>query len=264
MINIIKRSIPLPIKRMLARIKKSLIYTNYDSSLYWKKRASEPGQAAVMWKNQDYNCLYRKDQKEIINRYLERLDSGDQVLDIGCGIGVVSEMILDIRGDLKIDAVDFDEMIQVAQNKTSSGGINFIGSSAEEYFDASKRYQLILSSGCYSAIRDIRALEKSLENAVNMLDDGGIILMIDPFHRWSYLARAKYNSRDVINYLKQKGDFELLEKSGVLFWPYREWLANSAFSGKELEQRYQRGEKILKRLGSHFWADYKILAFKKQ
>ena len=87
--------------------------------------------------------------------------------------------------------------------------------------------------------------------------------MIDPFHRWNYLARAKYNTRNVVAFMEARG-FTLEKKSGIIFWPYREFLASTKLSGEGLRQKYEQGEKILRMLGEHFWADYKVLLFKKQ
>ena len=258
--------IPLPIRKFLvaiyATIKRMLTYKNYDSSEYWRKRATCPGQAAVLWNNQEYNELYRKDQAEILKPYIQSLQDGSKVLDIGCGIGVIASLVRSIRHDVSIDAVDFEEMITVAREQTKERNINYIASPAEDFTGCGYKYDLIISSACYSMIRDIDKLKKALKNGANMLSDNGIIVMIDPFHRWNYLARAKFNTKDVETFMKEH-QLVLEKKSGILFWLFRDWLANSGFSGAKLEKRYRTGEKLLKILGQHFWADYKILIFRK-
>ncbi|MCB5187694.1 class I SAM-dependent methyltransferase [Methylobacillus caricis] len=245
------------------RIKKLFIYTNYDSSQYWKKRASDPGQAAVLWKNIEYNHLYRIEQEKILAPYVMALPAGATVLDIGCGIGIVAELILKLNPNVLVDAVDFPEMISVAKSRYQHTGVTYISSSAEEYRSRGKQYDLIISSACYSAIRDISKLEIALENACSMVKEGRKIIMIDPFHRWSYLARAKYGSQNVITFMSKQGlTIEFI--SGVLFWPFRDWLANSNMEGATLKRQFEKGEKLLKLLGRHFWADYKILVFRKK
>lgn len=260
-LTIAKRYTPKPVKQLVARFRKLFIYHNYDSSQYWKKRAADPDQAAVLWTNQEYNNLYRQDQQTILEPYLKNLSSQDKVLDIGCGIGVVASMITCLNPTIKVDAVDFPEMINVAKTKNAGAKINYIACEAENYYSM-QPYSLILSSGCYSAIRDIDKLEQALEYASQMLTKNGLLIMIDPFHRWNYLARAKYGSKDVINYFSSKG-LVLEKKSGILFWPFREWLANSDYTGATLRKRYLLGERLLSLLGKHFWADYKILVFRK-
>jgi 2-polyprenyl-3-methyl-5-hydroxy-6-metoxy-1,4-benzoquinol methylase len=216
----------------------------------------------VLWKNEEYNNLYRKDQRRIIQAVLEECAETNLVLDIGCGIGVVAKMLTELKPDMSVDAVDFDEMIKVAKECNWQCNINYIASSAEDYYDKEKHYDLIISSGCFSAIRNIKHLEKAMDNCARMVTPSGFILMIDPFHRWNYLARAKYNTRNVVAFMKDR-DFSLVKQSGVIFWPYRELLASSKISGEELRQKYEQGEKILRLLGEHFWADYKVLLFKK-
>lgn len=260
-VTVAKKYTPESVKRLVARFRKLFIYHNYDSSQYWKRRAADPDQAAVLWTNQEYNSLYRQDQQAILEPYFKQLSPQETVLDIGCGIGVVASMITHINPTLKVDAVDFPEMIDVAKTKNVGIQINYIACEAENYY-SKQPYSIILSSGCYSAIRDISKLEQSLHYASEMLAKNGLLIMIDPFHRWTYLARAKYGSQDVINYFSSKG-LVLEKKSGILFWPFREWLANSDYTGERLRKRYLLGEKLLAFLGKHFWADYKILVFRK-
>lgn len=260
--NLIRKLIPKRIKRLLSIFNKLLNYSDYDSNAYWRGRAKDAGQAAVLWKNQEYNNLYRVDQKKIIREYVEKLDCNTKVLDIGCGVGVVANMITELNDKTIIDAVDFEEMIQVAKLKYNSARINYISNSAEDFYQDRYKYDLIISSGCFSAIRDINDLEKALKNSAGMISDDGIILMIDPFHRWNYLARAKYNTKDVELKMSEEG-LRLIQKGGILFWPYRDALANSNICGPDLVRRYRRGEKLLRLMGQHFWADYKILVFKK-
>lgn len=258
----LKKILPSPVKAVILAVMGTLFYRNYDSSAYWKKRAGSPGQAAVLWTNQGYNDLYRADQRRILEPWIMGLPSGAAVLDIGCGIGVVATMIRSMRADIRIHAVDFEEMIQVALSRSQGDGIDYISSSAEDYVSVDTKYDIIVSSGCYSAIRDISKLKKSLDNGVAMLKSGGVMLMIDPFHRWNYLARAKFNTNDVVAHLKPQG-LTLELKSGVLFWPYRVKLADSQLEGAELEAAYRKGEAMLEHYGRHFWADYKVLAFRK-
>jgi 2-polyprenyl-3-methyl-5-hydroxy-6-metoxy-1,4-benzoquinol methylase len=257
--------LPLPVRKFLVAIylsvKRMLVYKNYDSSEYWRKRASCPGQAAVLWNNQEYNELYRINQSEILKPHIAQLHPDAKVLDIGCGIGTVSSLIRRLRADVTVDAVDFEEMIAVCRQQACIDNVNWIASSAEEFTGCGYKYDLIISSGCYSAIRDIDKLKKALTNAANMLANGGRIVMIDPFHRSNYLARAKFGTGDVVKHL-QKHNLAIERKSGILFWPWRVWLANSEYKGSQLKRRYDRGEKLLKMLGRHYWADYKILVFK--
>lgn len=258
----ISKFIPRPIKVLVSTIMQMLIYKNYDSSDYWRKRASCPGQNAVLWKNQEYNDFFRAEQIKILEPFINSLKPDSVILDIGCGIGIIASMISKMRQDVTIDAVDFEEMITNAIDRTVEQNINFIASTAEDFIGNGYHYNLIISSACFSMIRNIDNLKKSLENSAKLLASSGTIIMIDPFHRWNYLARAKFNTKDVVKHLRPFGLY-LYKKSGVLFWPSRVYLANSNYSGTKLEIKYRRGEWFLKHLGQHFWADYKVLIFKK-
>lgn len=258
-----KQGIPQVIRTIGRKVKKLLFYSTYDSTAYWKKRSNCENQAAVLWANEEYNNLYRAHQRVIITEYLNDGNSPQRILDIGCGIGVVAMMMAQVNLHARIDAVDFEEMVSIAKRKNSNQRIHYLASSAEEYCAGNEKYDLIVSSGCYSAIRDIKMLEVALANAATMVKQNGRIVMIDPFHRWNYLARAKYNSNDVMRFMNGKG-LVLVKKSGVLFWPFREFLANSKLQGQKLKVRYEIGEKILGVLGKHFWADYKVLVFVKR
>jgi 2-polyprenyl-3-methyl-5-hydroxy-6-metoxy-1,4-benzoquinol methylase len=185
------------------------------------------------------------------------------VLDIGCGIGIVARILVDMNRRISVDAVDFSEMIQVARAENLADRINYFESSAEDYYDPNKRYGLIVSSACFSAIRDVQKMEQAVRNCCRMLSpNSGVLLMIDPFHSWNYLARVKYSSKQMIDFVEQQG-LELIRKDGVLFWPFRDWLANSRYQGAQMKSRFMLGERLLSVFGRHTWADYKILIFRR-
>lgn len=208
-------------KTILPHVRKMFVYTDYDSDAYWRSRAdSSTGQSRVLWTNEEYNSLVRARQYEFIERFAGELPPDSVVLDIGCGIGIVAKWLVDTHPSLVIDAVDFPEMVAVAKCENSSERIHYIVSNAADYIVPDRRYQLVLSSGCFSAIRRIDRLERAITNAAQMTAEDGTVLMIDPFHRWSYLARAKYGSRDVVRLMRRLG-FRRVFKSGILFWPYR-------------------------------------------
>jgi len=246
----------------MSEIKRCFVYSQYDYEVYWRRRAYGSGQSRVLWTNEEYNQLFRELERDIIKPYVADLRPGEHALDIGCGIGVVAKMMLEINPRILIDAVDFPEMIEVAKKENPAPQIQYIASAAEAYFNGHKKYRFILSSGCFSAIRDIEKMERAMDNCVRMLAPDGVILLIDPFHKWNYLARAKYSPRQVIRFMRARGCI-LIEKSGVLFWPYRVWLCNSNLRGEKLKRRFLQGERLLEILGKHAWADYKVLAFRK-
>jgi SAM-dependent methyltransferase len=244
------------------RLKRALIYRNYDSTAYWRGRAGEKGEAAVMFTNAEYNDLVRLRQMAVLEPYLAALRSGARILDIGCGIGAVAARMADRRPDARITAVDFPEMVARGRAENARSGIDYREGSAETYFDGDSRFDLVVSAACYSAIRDLQKLESGLLKGVEILAPGGHLVLIDPFHWWVYLARAKYSSGKVIRFLTSRG-MKLVEKSGILYWPAREKLSNSNLTGAQLRREFEAGEEKLRRRGAHLWADYKVLIFRK-
>lgn len=237
-------------------------YREYDNSSDWKQRASCAGEAAVLWRNQAYNELYREQERDIIAPFVAAASEDARILDVGCGIGVVSKMVLELKPTARIDAVDFSEMIEAAKDYLGEGAlVNLIAASADN-FCRDEEYELIISSGCYSAIRDLEKMFAALDNGIRSLQPGGTLLMIDPFHRWKALARARISGDAIIEHVTGAG-LTLVKKSGVLFWPYREILANSGMDPVSTKRRFNQGESLLGFFGDYRWSDYKILVFKK-
>jgi len=255
----IKAILPTKVKTILCFLMRLFIYENYNSSLYWRSRAKEPGQKSVLWQNENFNRIFREKQKEIILPYIK---DNLSILDIGCGTGYLAKMIVELNESVFVDGIDFEEMIEEAKIRNPHPRINYISSPAEEYFDENKKYDLIISSACFSMIRDVEKLKKAIRNVTLMSKKNTIILMIEPFHKWCFLARAKFSSKDVIKLMKSLG-FRLTYKSGVLFWPFRVIYCNSNLSYDILKPKFEKSERLLHFLGSHLWADYKILEFRK-
>ena len=233
-----------------------------DARSYWKYRTTGTGQSRVLWQNEQYNALLRGRQREVLRPFIAGLPANSVILDIGCGIGVVAKMLTEMHDTATIHAVDFEEMVAVGRRENSSPRIRYIAGAAEDYLPPNQHYNAILSAGCYSAFSDVAKLERGLSNAVELLASRGLLIMIDPFHRWNYLTRAKYSSGQVTRFLAGRG-LRRVHKGGMLFWPYRERLADSSLSGAQLEEAFAEGERLLARLGQHLWADYKVLVFQK-
>ena len=257
-----KRRLPLPIwiagRMVLATIQP---YRRFDSSAYWRSRAACPGQQAVMW-GERFTQLVRERQELAIRPFIEALPAQARVLDIGCGIGVLARMMTRLRDDIDIDAVDFEEMIQVARTYPDQPRIHYFCESAEKYSVGERVYDLILSAGCYSSIQDIDHLHQALINAFRMAADLGTILLVDPIHRWKYLARARISPSAIIRLARDHG-FRLTRRSGMIFWPFRDWLIESNMEDELLRRRFALGEILLSVFGTRYWSDYKILVFQR-
>jgi SAM-dependent methyltransferase len=237
-------------------------YWKPDPSAYWRSRAGCPGQYAVMW-DERFTQLVRERQELVIRPFIEALPPQARVLDIGCGIGVVARMITRLRADVNVDAVDLtEEMIEIARTYPDQPRVHYFCKSAEEYFGGERIYDLIVSVASYSMIINMNHLRRALINAFRMTTDRGTILLLDPFHRWKYLARARISTSFIIKLAREHG-FRLTHRSGIIFWPFRDWLIESNMTDQSLRRRFALGEKLLEKFGTRYWSDYKILGFQR-
>lgn len=250
------------LRRVAGHLRRALFYRDYDAEAYWRARAAQPGQASVLWRNETYNRCYRERQRDILAELSATLPDDARVLDVGCGVGVVAEMLVELHPTLSVDAVDYPEMIAVARRERDHLRITWHEGSAEGWSPRGARFDMVLSSACYSAIRDLPAMWRAIDTGAVMVAPGGRMVMMDPFHRWAYLARARVSSGEIARRLTGRG-FVLERRSGVLFWPFREWLANADLPADTVERRFALGERLLRLLGPHAWGDYKILVFRR-
>lgn len=219
------------------------------------------GQAAVLWRNSEYNSLYRAWQRDFYAGQVAEAPPKN-ILDIGCGIGVVARMLVDLVPSARVDAVDFPEMIDVARRENPADGITYHPAPAEDFVRPEGTYDWIVSSSCYSMIHDNEKRLRAMAQGAQMLAPGGRLILIDPFHRYAYLRRAPMGADEVIRFFQQRG-LHLALRSGVLFWPFREYLSSPDLTVVRTRRLFALGERMLRILGPRFWSDYKVLVFAK-
>lgn len=258
-------SVPAPnwLKGLGARIFRLVLpHDGRDNSAYWRRRAGEAGSAAVLWQNPTYNRLVRAREYAQIAPYLADLPPDPHILDIGCGIGEVACWLLAQRDDIHVTGVDFAEMVaRAARELPPSPRMEWVGASAADFVRPGA-FDLVLSSGCYSAIRDKAKCRQAIEAGCQSVRPGGRLICIDPFHRHKYLARVRMGPDEVMAIVQASG---LVHEhfGGILFWPMRELLANSRASDSTIERGFATGERWLQRWGERRWSDYKVLVFRR-
>lgn len=258
----LKRVLPQPALFLVAQLRRLIVRTTYTSADHWHARALRATGSKVLWGNSAYNRLFRDIQAHFLQPYVERLPADARVLDVGCGVGDVSRLVLSMHSSLTIDAIDLPLMIAAARQECPLPRIHYIAAKAEEYFDSSQSYDLVISSGCFTMIPEVPKLEAAIGNALRMTAPGGLVIMMEPFHTWRYLARANYGCSQAIRLVSTAG-FELIARTGALFWPYQPWLSRGDVSASAVEKRFAQGERLLHRLGPSNWADYQFLAFRR-
>lgn len=251
------------LRNLASRLRRLVVrHDGRDNSAYWRSRAQFAGSAAVLWTNDYYNQQVRAAEFARIGPWLQSLPPGAHVLDIGCGIGAVAAWLLRQRADLQVTGVDFPEMIERARVEVPpSERLRWVGASAEHFLEP-ERFDLVLSSGCYSAIRDRAKCEQAIDAGCRSVKPGGLLFMIDPFHAWKYLARVRMSPDEVVRFVTSRG-FRQEVMGGMLFWPVREALANSDADAETVRRRFERGERWLARLGEVAWSDYKVMVFRR-
>lgn len=255
--SVLPRPVRIAAKMFLALFAKPAAY---DSSSYWRSRAKMPGEAAVLWHNPVYNGLFRDWQRAFLTAVAQRGQPSNAV-EVGCGVGIVTRIIADVLPNAKVHGVDFPEMIAQARDLTPQANVTYFPSTAEAYLPAEK-YDWVVSSGLYSAILDDGTRFKAMANAIDLLAPGGRLIMMDPLHRYAYLARAAMTAQEAIDFYRERG-LTLESHNGALFWPFREYLSARLVEEGRTRRLYELGEKLLHLLGERWWSDYKVLVFRK-
>ncbi|MHB9037694.1 MAG: methyltransferase domain-containing protein [Armatimonadota bacterium] len=106
-------------------------------------------------------------------RWLSTFVIGSQntMLELGCGTGLYTRMLLDSFPDAAVRAIDIsDAMIEVARRQISCSRASFLCADAETF--TAGKYDIITSN---ASLHWFCNLQRTLENLYGMLDNGGRI-----------------------------------------------------------------------------------------
>jgi len=246
------------IRRSRSLLQRLSYHPGNDNSEHWKSRATAPGESAVWFKNEALNRCIRSAQFRILEPYLWKLPQGAHVLDLGCGTGVVTRHMLQVRSDLRIVAIDFPQMIDRARAESVQyQGVEWICQSATE-FKRFEQFDLVVSVGSISMIRHEPDFWQAIENVSVSVVRGGIVLLIDPFHTSNFLARVKVSPTNVRRSLQARG-FNVDQHRGITFWPLREMISNTNTNSNWTERLYCLGEAVIALPGLDLLSDYKVI-----
>ncbi len=152
------------------------------------------------------------DQKEIHNQdYFDKfileyagLKLGDEVLDLGCGTGVISGSIFKITQNKVVGLDISNEMIDIAKRKYNENkSIEFI---CGDFYDFKhEKFDTIICHNAYPHFLDVNLFKKK---CINLLKNNGTLIIIHSISR--EVLKTKHAGLDGISKELKKPDVEYL------------------------------------------------------
>lgn len=229
---------------------------------FWETRAGMPPFLSVMWQNPYLNKLAHDDQCSTIVKWIPQKER-KTALDLGCGTGRLSGL-LSRNFDLVV-GVDIEKMALEAKKRNNFRNVVYVASTVQNLSLKSNSFDLIISMGCLSAACLAEELPDALTRVWSWLRPGGRLILIDPFHRWSFLARqCRLNWREVVTILENEG-YRRFYLGGLHFFPFRVLLTfNRTSKWKTITNvLYPIGELFMSITSAIRLADYKVLVYEK-
>jgi len=156
-----------------------------------------------------------------------------KVLELGCGIGNLTRLILEERGVTSVHGVDMDPvyverlLAALADPRLSASAIGFEKFSPPDFSEAAdESYDTIVCSNVLEHIEDDRG---AMVNIARMLRPGGEALILVPAHHWLFcdldrnLSHYRRYSASDLHLLEEECGLEILRVRyfnplGVLGW----------------------------------------------
>ncbi|MCS7133553.1 MAG: class I SAM-dependent methyltransferase [Candidatus Caldarchaeum sp.] len=157
--------------------------------------------------------------RNIINtmkRILEKYSVSGPVLDLGCGDGLRTRMIL--GDDLEVDGVDIDpEMLDFAKTRLNNVFHASIDNNLGELIKRKYRVVLLLES-----LEHVRDPEPVLRNAAEFMENDGLLVVVVPVETplfriiwwiWTKTLGKKWKETHLYKFKSAKQLLSLLEKN---------------------------------------------------
>lgn len=129
--------------------------------------------------------------------YDNKITGNEQILDIGCGTGFITNLIARRHPGVSIDAVDFSDSIDYAQAFGQQNNITNVNYFKQDFLEwaTSKKYDIIISNG---VLHHIERYADAINKAKNLLQPTGIAVL-GIYNSYGKKAKKLFN----INYRNQ-------------------------------------------------------------
>ena len=154
------------------------------------------------------------EEQGINNIYLKEIDKvlvdGMDVLDVGCGTGLVSNLFAIHRPNCQFTSIDFSDSIDYASKFAKENSINNINWVKKDFLDfkTTKRYDLII---CCGVLHHIPEYEQALDKMKKFLKPGGKLILA-VYNKYGKLLKRVFNIKyhnDVLYKDQELNPFEL-------------------------------------------------------
>ena len=176
-----------------------------------KNIKSEKKNIKFYFKEKEYNLVsdngvFSKDRFDYGTRVLlESVDIDNMygnVLDLGCGIGVVGIILKSVNKDISIDMVDVNERaIELSKENIKLYGLNNNIFVSDGYDSITKKYDYIITNPPIRAGKDI--IRRFLLGSYEYLEDNGILY---------FVMRKDHGVKSMIKELEKKFDIKVVNK----------------------------------------------------
>jgi 2-polyprenyl-3-methyl-5-hydroxy-6-metoxy-1,4-benzoquinol methylase len=154
----------------------------------------------------------------IRNPYLKLIDSwltnGTQVLDVGCGTGLISNLFAMKYKKLTFTGIDFSNSIDYAHDFSVQHGISNVKFLKEDFlnFTTDKKYNIII---CQGVLHHIPEYNLALSKLKSLLLPGGTII-IGLYHPWGKIIKKYVNINYQNEILRQDQECNVYETSFLI------------------------------------------------
>jgi 2-polyprenyl-3-methyl-5-hydroxy-6-metoxy-1,4-benzoquinol methylase len=154
------------------------------------------------------------DEQGIHNIYLKEIDqhlsNGIDVLDVGCGTGLISNLFANKYKHSNFTAIDFSDSIDYAESFSNANHISNVKWIKQDFllFKTSKKYDVVI---CCGVLHHIPEYQQALVKLKSLLKPSGILLLAlyNPYGKLlKQFFTVKYNC-DILYQDQENNPFEL-------------------------------------------------------